>query len=90
MVEGKPVELIERGQRLVDPRIAGQPIDPSGRYRIATIDYLAKGGSGYFSLTQGDRRCWDGAVFGVEGGRCASPLIAEVIEAAVRSGGLDE
>lgn len=90
-VEGKPVELLERGQRLVDGRIGGQPIDPKGRYRIATIDYLAKGGSGYFSLTQGERRCWDGAVFGAEGGAaCASPLMAEVIEAAVRGGAFGE
>lgn len=90
LVDGKPVELLERGQRLVDGRIAGQAIDPKARYRIATIDYLAKGGSGYFSLTQGDRRCWDGAAFGGDGSACASPLMAEVIEAAVKAGGLDE
>lgn len=86
MVDGRPVELVERGQRLVEGRIGGQPIDLKARYRIATIDYLAKGGSGYFSLTQGDRRCFDGAVFSGDGKNCPSPMMADLIEGAVKAG----
>lgn len=86
--EGKPVALLERGQRLQGALIGGQPIDPQARYRVATIDYLARGGSGFWSLTQGDRRCFDGQPYSAEGA-CRSPLIAEVIEAAVRAGTLE-
>lgn len=35
------------GQRLVSVTVAGTPLDPAGRYRLATIDYLADGGDGY-------------------------------------------
>lgn len=86
--DGKPVALLSRGQRLQGALVAGQPIDPAGRYRIATIDYLARGGSGFWSLTQGERRCFDGQPHTGEGS-CRSPLMAEVIEAAVRAGTLE-
>lgn len=86
--DGKPVGLLERGQRLQGALLAGRPIDPKARYRLATIDYLARGGSGFWPLTQGDRRCFDGKPY-VPEGSCGSPLMAEVIEAAVRAGTLE-
>jgi hypothetical protein len=91
--DGKPVALLERGQRLQGALLGGQPIDPNARYRVATIDYLARGGSGFWSLSQGDRRCFDGQLYtghpDAGEGSCRSPLMAEVIEAAVRAGTLE-
>lgn len=91
--DGKPVALLERGQRLQGALLGGQPIEPKARYRVATIDYLARGGSGFWSLSQGDRRCFDGQPYTGQPdageGSCRSPLMAEVIEAAVRAGTLE-
>lgn len=39
------------GSRVVQATINGVPINPTARYRLATIDYLFKGGDGYSSLT---------------------------------------
>lgn len=41
------------GKRMLDFTINGQPIDPRGTYRIATIDYLVKGGDYMTPLTHG-------------------------------------
>lgn len=38
------------GQRVVSLTIGGQPLDPVKEYKLATIDYLAKGGDGYSVL----------------------------------------
>lgn len=38
------------GQRLVAVRVGGLPLDPTRRYRLATLDYLARGGDGYAML----------------------------------------
>lgn len=41
------------GSRVVSLRLAdGRPVRPGGRYRVATLDYLAQGGSGYTMLTR--------------------------------------
>lgn len=40
------------GNRVVEATINGKPIDPKISYRIATSDYLYKGGDGYASLTR--------------------------------------
>lgn len=35
------------GQRVVDVRVGGQPLDPGRMYSLATTDFLAGGGDGY-------------------------------------------
>lgn len=42
------------GQRLVTLEVDGEPIDPTATYRIATNDFLLRGGDGYASLTRAD------------------------------------
>ncbi len=86
--DGKPIAISQRGQRLVGATVGDQPIDLAKRYTIATVDYLAKGGSGYLPLALGDRRCLDGKVFGAEPD-CVSPQFNVVMEAAVKDGSLD-
>ncbi len=39
--------------RVLEVKIAGQPLDPAKTYRIATNDYMYGGGDGYASLTKG-------------------------------------
>jgi 2',3'-cyclic-nucleotide 2'-phosphodiesterase (5'-nucleotidase family) len=41
------------GSRVVEATINGVPIDLATGYRVATVDYLFKGGDGYVSLTRG-------------------------------------
>jgi 5'-nucleotidase / UDP-sugar diphosphatase len=41
------------GSRIVQATINSVPLDPAARYRVATIDYLFKGGDGYTSLSTG-------------------------------------
>jgi 2',3'-cyclic-nucleotide 2'-phosphodiesterase (5'-nucleotidase family) len=41
------------GSRIVQATINGVPLDPAVRYRVATSDYLFKGGDGYASLSTG-------------------------------------
>jgi 5'-nucleotidase/UDP-sugar diphosphatase len=41
------------GSRVVAVQVGGQPLDPGARYRVATSDYMFKGGDGYSSLRQG-------------------------------------
>ena len=41
------------GQRVVDARVNGQPLDPSRTYRVATNDFLAAGGDRFTGFTQG-------------------------------------
>jgi 2',3'-cyclic-nucleotide 2'-phosphodiesterase (5'-nucleotidase family) len=41
------------GSRIVQATINHVPIDPAASYRVATIDYLFKGGDGYTSLSTG-------------------------------------
>lgn len=38
------------GQRIAAVTIGGRPLDPAGRYRAATVDYLARGRDGYPKL----------------------------------------
>ena len=42
--------LVIEGEDAVDVRIGGAPIDPEGRYRLATVDYLANGGGSWTVL----------------------------------------
>ncbi len=68
------------GQRLRDVSIGGAPLDMSRRYRLATIDFLARGGDGYAGLRNA-RTIVDAA---------GGPLIVNVIaEAIERAGGIE-
>jgi len=42
------------GSRIAAVTIAGEPIDPGRRYRLATNDFLARGGDGYSALRNAD------------------------------------
>lgn len=42
------------GQRLVSLAIDGEPVDPEATYRVATNDFLLRGGDGYESLGRGE------------------------------------
>jgi 5'-nucleotidase / UDP-sugar diphosphatase len=49
-VSGMTIEYDPRrpaGKRIVSIRIGGKPLDPNKTYRIATNDFLARGGDGY-------------------------------------------
>ncbi len=41
------------GQRVVEVTVAGQPLDLGRRYRVATNDYLYRGGDGFAVLAKG-------------------------------------
>ncbi len=41
------------GSRVVEVRIAGQPLDPAATYTLATNDYMARGGDNYTALKAG-------------------------------------
>ncbi len=41
------------GQRVVEVRVNGEPLDPQRLYRVATNDFLLNGGDGYVSLARG-------------------------------------
>ena len=41
------------GQRVVEARVGGEPLDAHKVYRVASNDFLLKGGDGYTSLSQG-------------------------------------
>jgi 5'-nucleotidase/UDP-sugar diphosphatase len=43
--------LVIEGDRLVDARVGGAPVDPARRYRIALNSFTAGGGDGYPRLT---------------------------------------
>ncbi|HLO77039.1 MAG TPA: 5'-nucleotidase C-terminal domain-containing protein [Magnetospirillum sp.] len=65
------------GRRVSAVTVAGKPLNPAGRYRVATTDYLADGGDGYAMLKHG-RVLID---------RNAAPLFATVVmEQAERQG----
>ncbi|WP_018699709.1 bifunctional metallophosphatase/5'-nucleotidase [Amorphus coralli] len=42
------------GSRIAAVTIAGEPLDPGRRYRLATNDFLARGGDGYSALRNAD------------------------------------
>lgn len=76
------------GERAVGLTLDGKPITAEGTYRIATNDYMARGGSGYFAFTLANRRCTDGTEFAAS--EChSSPTLADIVEDAVRRGRFD-
>jgi 5'-nucleotidase/UDP-sugar diphosphatase len=62
------------GSRLREVTIGGAPLDPARRYRLATVDFLARGGDGYAGL-RAARTIVDAA-----GGPLIVNVIAESIE----------
>jgi 5'-nucleotidase len=44
------------GDRVLDMRLNGTPIDPAATYRVTTNDFLANGGDGFTALTAGTDR----------------------------------
>ncbi|MBI1981174.1 MAG: bifunctional metallophosphatase/5'-nucleotidase [Methylocystis sp.] len=65
------------GSRLVSIEIAGKPLDDAKLYKVATIDFLARGKDGYVALTRGKP-----LVSELEG-----PLLANVIADAIEKTG---
>ncbi len=65
------------GSRLVSIVIGGKPLDDAKRYKVATIDFLARGKDGYVALTRGKP-----LVSELEG-----PLLANVIADAIEKAG---
>jgi len=41
------------GSRIVEAKVGGKPLDPVATYRIATSDYMLRGGDGYTPFTKG-------------------------------------
>lgn len=41
------------GTRVTDVKVGGKPLDPDATYKVATNDYMLKGGDGYGPLTRG-------------------------------------
>ncbi|MCW2243826.1 bifunctional metallophosphatase/5'-nucleotidase [Azospirillum canadense] len=41
------------GTRVTEAKVGGKPLDPAAVYRVATNDYMLKGGDGYGALTRG-------------------------------------
>lgn len=87
--DGRPSAIASRGERVFDAQVGGAALEPGRRYRVAVIDYLARGGSGFVAFGRGDLRCLDGTAF-ADGGCKGTPTDAEIIEAAVRDGSYDE
>ena len=45
----------KKGKRLVEVKIGGKPVDPGRVYRVATNEFLARGGNGYQGLVGAKR-----------------------------------
>lgn len=65
------------GSRLREVQVGGAPLDPARRYRLATVDFLARGGDGYAGL-RGARVLIDAA---------AGPLLVNVVAEAIERAG---
>lgn len=63
------------GTRIVSLTVQGRPFDESATYRLATSDYLAKGGDGYEALMEGVR---------LNAGPHVTPLLSDIIINAIR------
>jgi 5'-nucleotidase len=86
--DGRVVGVQSRGQRAVDIIVGDEPLRGDKRYRVATNDYLARGGSGFAQFARGERACLDGAAF--EPAHCqGQATVAELVEAGVKDGSFD-
>ncbi|MCB1507454.1 MAG: 5'-nucleotidase C-terminal domain-containing protein [Hyphomicrobiaceae bacterium] len=45
----------EPGSRIVEARVGDTPLDPAATYRVATNDYMGRGGDGYSVFTEAPR-----------------------------------
>ena len=83
--QGKQVGISKPGQRATSVTLSGKPIEDGGTYFIATNNYMARGGSGYFAFTQAQRRCTDGSDFATDACK-SSPTLADIVQDAVKRG----
>ncbi len=89
MADGAIVGIKLPGERVRELRIGGALVEPGRHYRIATNDYMARGGSGHWQLSQVQRRCLDDRPFGEE--LCpGGATVADAVSAAVSDGSLDQ
>ena len=65
------------GSRLVSIEIGGAPLDDAKRYKVATIDFLARGKDGYVALTRGKPLV----------GELEGPLLSNVVIGAIEKAG---
>ncbi len=86
---GKVVGVQTHGQRAVELRVGVERVDPKRTYRLAVNDYLARGGSGFWVLSQAKRLCFDGSTMPTKGCN-VGPTIAELVADAVRAGRFDD
>jgi 2',3'-cyclic-nucleotide 2'-phosphodiesterase (5'-nucleotidase family) len=63
------------GSRVHDVTVGGRKLDPKATYRLATIDYLAKGGDGYAALKSARQ------VVDASGGPLAANVVADYLAA---------
>ena len=66
-----------RGDRVIDARVGDAPLDPQRTYRVAVVDFLARGGGGITAFH--DARVLLGAGSG--------PLLSEVVAKAISAAG---
>ena len=66
-----------RGDRLVAAQVGGAPLAPDSRYRVAVIDFLARGGGGMTAFRDA----------GVLVGFTSGPLLSDVVLQAVTAAG---
>ncbi len=62
-----------RGERVVAVTVGGRPLDPAARYRVATNDFMLRGGDGYVSLAAGRT-----LIGGTDGRLLANEVMAHV------------
>ncbi len=62
------------GQRLVTFTVGGEPVDPAATYRLATNDFLYRGGDGYESLARAR------AIVGPTDGPLLATVVADHLE----------
>ncbi len=86
---GAQVGIKRPGSRVVTLRIGGKDVVDTADYAIATNDYLARGGSGYWAFTQVQRTCPDGSDFTKT--LCKTgPALADIVKDAVRRDRLED
>ncbi|NNE24748.1 MAG: bifunctional metallophosphatase/5'-nucleotidase [Rhizobiales bacterium] len=64
------------GQKIIEARIAGVPVDPSATYRLATNSFIAAGREGYGAITEGK------VLLGVNDGEIVANLVTKFIREA--------
>jgi len=86
--DNQPVAIRRHGER-VTATVRGKPVDVRQIYTVATLDYLAKGGSNYFGLTLGKRMCLNLKPFAAMDGCPDSAILSDVLTAALQDGSLE-